>query len=560
MKKKDFKSFKGNFKRLKEIVSILYEEGLDFLARKLKLGPCTSFKCKLKCMFTRAVCSVHKARQIPFEKKLTRTLERLGPTFVKLGQVLSLRNDFLPDKVCRALKELQNHVKEFEFSEALRILEEDLGGPVEDTFQSIAEKPIAAASMAQVHEGILKDGRRVIVKIQRPGIEETVNADLKIILWLTRQIEKRMPPLRIYEPFKKAREFAAFTQKELDFRHEAEMGKKFRNILLDQKNFYAPEVYLNHTTRRVLMMEKIEGRSLFPIKTLKDDGYDPKELAVRLVESVMEQIFVHGVFHGDPHPGNIILMDKGKICFIDFGMYGEINPALQRKVLRLLSQIAQKQLEDASWSLIHLAEPMENADFEGYYEELMELFTIFVQASLEEMTLAKVVLEEMQKGAAFGFSFPSELTLMMRSILTIESVVLHLYPDAIFSKELEPIVKRTLFKRFDFAEGANRFKERLSNVLFLFETSPDLFYNITDYFLQLSDTKLRVKEKARAIKGNSPGSSKKIVYSVLAAGCMASGALIFTVGLLKDLSVIAAPLVLCGIGTFLFTLLAVKKK
>jgi len=273
---------------------------------------------------------VSKKRREKIEK-LTRAervrmaLEELGPTFIKMGQILSTRPDLLPVQFIHELEKLQDNVPPFDYAQVKETIEAELGTPLEKVFKEFDETPLASASLGQVHRARFVDGEEVVVKVQRPGIQKTIEVDMEIMLHLATLMERHLQGWEIHRPTRIVEEFARTLEKELDYRLEAAHMERFAIQFTSDINVYVPKVYSEATTTRVLTMEYIQGIKATEIERLEREGLDRQEIARRGFDLIMKQVFVDGFFHGDPHPGNIFVLPNNVICYLDFGMMGRID-------------------------------------------------------------------------------------------------------------------------------------------------------------------------------------------------------------------------------------------
>lgn len=275
-------------------------------------------------------------------RRLREALEELGPTFVKLGQMMAGRSDIFPEEMLSELSKLHEHAAAFPAHVARRIVEEETGRAIAELYASFEEAPLAAASMAQVHRAALRDGSAVIVKVQRPDIAGVVEGDISVLRRVARVLDTALPAARAFNLPDLVEEFAEVIRGELDFEREARNAERFADLNRDQPEIYVPRVYWEATTRRVLTMEYSPGRRLAA-------GTDPRadaELAQRLMRLFLEQVFERGVFHGDPHAGNVFVLADGRICYHDFGAVGELSPQVQEKLRELFLGVIAR---DAGW-------------------------------------------------------------------------------------------------------------------------------------------------------------------------------------------------------------------
>jgi len=327
--------------RFREIITVVFEEGFDFLLQKIRLKHKIPVTKRLK---TR----LEQKNKYSIEKRLRLTLERLGPTFIKFGQVLSVRPDLIPKSYIKELEKLQDEVPSFSYDIVKEMIKKEFGKDVNKLFSSFEVKPIASASISQVHKAVLKDGSVVAVKIQRPDAKKIMDSDIEIMLYAAKLLEKHIPNIRKFNPVKIIQEFSNWTEKELDFKREAINAKRFaRNFSGDDK-IKIPKIYDNFITSKILVMEFIDGIELHNIQEIKRKKINFKPLLEKGFESILTQVFVHGFFHADPHPGNLIITKDKKIAFVDFGIVGYFDEYLKNKSIDLFFGVIENDTQKSN--------------------------------------------------------------------------------------------------------------------------------------------------------------------------------------------------------------------
>ena len=297
--------------RASEIATVLFASGFDWIVEAVGLSACVSPRCRFVCAFRpKSQCPHHVAMDRPLPERLRLVLERLGPTFVKAGQMLALRPDYVPLEYAEALRSLQDAVPPFPSAQAERIVESELGAPLAQLYAEFESEPFAAASLSQVHGAVLPDGRRVAVKVQRPGIGEEVERDLAPLAFLARRLERRRPQALAFRPSQAVAELAEYTRRELDFRQEARTAERVRAQFAADERIVVPWIERKRSSARVLTMEFIEGLRPAPAAELERAGLDPHAVLSAGAEAILKQVFVHGLFHADPHPGNALLLTR----------------------------------------------------------------------------------------------------------------------------------------------------------------------------------------------------------------------------------------------------------
>ncbi|MEW6353537.1 MAG: AarF/UbiB family protein [Pseudomonadota bacterium] len=357
-------------------------------------------------------------------QKFSRTLEGLGGAFIKLGQGLSLRHDLLPDDYLVALQNLQDRAAPFPGAAALREIQQAFGKPIEDLFAEFDEQAMAAASIAQVHKARMHDGRPVVVKVRRPGIKAQIDQDMRMLRMLLRCLLFLMPGLRQYQPLEIVREIWINLRKETDFRQEARSIRRFAEGFKNSAGIYIPTVVDDLYTESVLVQEMSAGARV-DAPALVERG---QQLTEVFVDAYLHQFFVMGVFHGDPHPGNLFIMEDGRICFHDFGLTGFLDRATRRNLAAFLQAFVH---QDSGWMLDSyldlgvLGGTLDRAEFQHGLDELL---ADYATLPLQEWSLAEAFLRIARLGRGQNIRIPHNLLVLMRTLFLMENVVRTLNP------------------------------------------------------------------------------------------------------------------------------------
>ena len=376
-------------------------------------------------------------------------LEELGPTFIKAGQFLSTRPDLLPAEFIEELAKLQDDVPPFSFSDARQIVEQELGSPLEEVFSDFQERPVAAASIGQVHAARLPDGNEVVVKIQRPGLPATVRVDMEIMTHLAALAEKHLTGGEIYQPALIVRELARSLERELDYNLEATNMERFAAQFAGDTAVYVPTVYRDLTTKRVLTMERVHGVKASEIDQLEKDGLDGRKIASRGFDQIMRQIFVYGFFHGDPHPGNILILPDNVICYLDFGMMGRVSRQDRDCFVDILAAIARRDEAKAAAALLRIATPEGGLDYRLLERELGEITEDYASRALKELDFASLLQQVMRMVVRHRLRVPPDLYLMAKALGSVEGLGRALDPEFNAMEHAIPFVRRIQFKRLD---------------------------------------------------------------------------------------------------------------
>lgn len=366
---------------------------------------------------------------VPQAKALADDLERMGPTFVKLGQLLSTRADLLPLPYLQALTRLQDRVGPFPYEEVEAIIESEIGVPISKAFAAFEHTSAAAASLGQVHYARLRDGRPVAVKVQRPGIRKLIVEDLDALMEIAEFLDNHTQLGERYELRKMLEEFRRSLLRELDYRQEAHNLITLGENLKAFDRIVIPSPIEDYTTSRVLTMEYIQGRkitSFSPLTTLEING---SKLADQVFGAYLQQIFVDGFFHADPHPGNVFLTDDGRIALLDLGMVGHISPNLQERLLQLVLAITEGRAEDGAAIVMRIGEKSGDFDREGFLRRFADLIMRHQDMNVRQIEVGTIVLEVAQIAGDSRLRLPTELTMLGKTLLNLDQVGRTLDPE-----------------------------------------------------------------------------------------------------------------------------------
>ena len=360
---------------------------------------------------------------------LASDLEDLGPTYIKLGQLLSTRADILPITYMDALARLQDKVEPFPSAVAEQIIEEELGVRISKLFDTFETKPIAAASLGQVHRGTLRDGRPVAIKVQRPDIRERILGDLDALNEIAVFIDEHTEMGRRYGMAGMLAEFRNSLLRELDYLREAQNLSVFRENMREFDRISIPAPVMDYTTSRVLTMEWVPGQKVTDIPPVRLIELDGEALADALFEAYLKQILVDGIFHADPHPGNVFLTDNDHIALIDLGMVGYVTETMQEKLLKLLIAISDGKGEDAANTAASMGERLEDFNRQKYTREISNLVAMHRDSTMDDMDVGRVVVEITRISGENGARQPVELTMLGKTLLNLDRVATTLAPE-----------------------------------------------------------------------------------------------------------------------------------
>jgi ubiquinone biosynthesis protein len=432
-----------NIKRLRQILRVLAKHGFGYLVDKLNAEQHAVGRLLVNLSPMRRRQFLNLVEPV----RLRTALEELGPTFIKFGQVLSTRPDLLPAEFCRELEKLQDNVPACAFCDMEGAVEAELRKPIGELFAEFSAQPMAAASLAQVHRARLADGRKVIVKVQRPGIEQTVAGDLDILDFLAAGIEQYFEESRAYNPRGMVRELRKSLARELDFNLEASNARRFREMFADDPTVYVPQVHLELSGARVLTMEEIEGIKITDLEALKKAGLDRHAIAANGANAYLKQIFGKGFFHADPHPGNLFVLPENRVVFLDFGMTGRLHPHTKAQIIKILTGIIQGDMAMLSEAAAALGTTDERTDFRSLELDLAEFVDRNYVTSLRDIRVGENFAQLVTILTRSRVRLAPEFFLLARTLMTIEGVGKRLDPDFNLIGLLEPFIKQLMRER-----------------------------------------------------------------------------------------------------------------
>jgi predicted unusual protein kinase regulating ubiquinone biosynthesis (AarF/ABC1/UbiB family) len=381
---------------------------------------------------------------------LAKDLEKLGPTFIKLGQLLSTRADLMPGPYLEALSRLQDHIEPFAYEEVERIVSGELGVRLSKAFSDFDPTPLAAASLSQVHKATMRDGREVVVKVQRPDIRDLIVGDLEALGEIATFLDQHTELGRRYEFDNMLSHLRKSLLRELDFTIEANNLHTIAENLVDFENLVIPEPIDDFTTTRVLTMEYISGKKITALNPLRLLEIDGGLLADELFSAYLKQFLVDGLFHADPHPGNVFLTDDDRIALLDLGMVGRVTRTFQDNLLRLLLAISEGRGEMAAQAAIRMGEPKEGFDRSAFERRITDLVSEHGDAVLSKADAGKVTLEITKISADSWFRLPAEFTMFAKALLNLDRVVYTLDPqfdpNTVIRDRANEILQRNILK------------------------------------------------------------------------------------------------------------------
>ena len=433
-----FKQKYRDLQRVRFILNTLIKYGFGYVIERLNLQGYVPLGKRIFRTTDREVIPRNTAERFRL------VLEELGPTFIKFGQILSLRRDILSEEFVQELQKLQDSVPPFPVEQAREEIFSEFGKHVEKLYSYFDDKPLAAASIGQVHRARLLDGRDVVVKIQRPGIKGTIETDISILLTLARLINRYIPEAKLYDPVGMVEEFSQSIRKELDFRIEGRSADRFRTMFEDSKSVFIPEVLWEISGSHILTIEYAPGKR---ITETDGDALSRHTLAKLFSDSYLVQIFEHGFFHADPHPGNVFVLDDGRICFHDFGIMGRLDDEMMDNLAGLFLAVIDKDIVRLMDIYLETGIVIGEFDQRALKKDMREFMEGYYDVPLKDFSFAEFVNGLISLGRRHHVKIPTDMLLFGKAFMTVESIVRTLDPEFNLVENMRPYTQHLLRKK-----------------------------------------------------------------------------------------------------------------
>jgi len=459
-------------------------------------------------------------------ERIRMVCEELGTTFIKFAQIASNRPDILPEELVEELQKFQDHALPVPVENIQEVLERELGDKLEKAFEHVDFHPIASASMAQVHRAVLVGGQEVVLKVQRPRIGETVELDIQILKSLARLLEHRFPQFDAYQPMELVKMFEASIHKELDFTLEAANVRRFEEQFRGNPDIYVPSVFPELCTEKVLCMEYIDGIKCTDTATLDRIGMTGSQLALKGINLYFEQVFDHGFFHADPHPGNIFVLPDSRVCFIDYGMMGTVMEGDREHLADLLLAVHDQDVEGLEKALLRFSWDEEKIDHASLEYDIGEFFQNYSNIGLEEIDSNQVMAALNSLFFDYKIRIPSNLLLLLKALVIIEGVGLMLDPHYNIIQNIHPFVVRLLRRKYSPAKLSKRVAKTIGDISKLATSLPE---DMEDIIEKIKKGKLHIEFEHRGLEPLDNAldvASKRISFAVVLAALILGSSLL----------------------------------
>ena len=381
-------------------------------------------------------------------QRLRLVMEELGPTFIKLGQLLSTRPDVLNKDYIQEFSKLQDEVPAVSIDEVNAQILRELGHPAEELFAEFSKEPLATASIAQVHRGKLKSGEEVVLKVRRPAIAKIVETDIDVMMGLAYLIEQHVPAVALYNPIGLVKEFRRSIMREMNFTREGRTIDRFAVNFADSETVYTPKVFWDYSGELVLTMEYVPGIKISDVEKLRAQGYDLKEIASRGADAFLKQVLDYGLFHADPHPGNVFILPGQIICMLDYGMVGRLGRDLKDQLLDLLQALLSKDVERIISQLLYSGDLLDDSELKNLRRDLHDFIEDYYDIVLQDIKVGKLLSEFIEILTLYRIHFPPDYMLLARALVVMEGVGRQLDPDFNMISHMRPYIKKLVIERF----------------------------------------------------------------------------------------------------------------
>jgi len=474
-----------SIRRYRHIVRVLTGHGLYQLLDYLNLAHLVSAKRRRSYV-----------GHLSPQERLRHAMEELGPTFIKLGQLLSTRADIIPPPFVAEFSLLQDRVPSIPFEDIKRELELELGGPVESFFSRLDTTAMAAASIAQVHRARLVSGADVVVKVRRPGVVQTVETDIDILIGMALLLERHMPRSELYDPVGVVREFAHTIRREMDLSKEGHAIEKIRDNFAGNPTLCFPRVYWETTTHGVLTTGYVNGIKVSDVAAIDAAGLDRKIIAQRGADVFLKMVLDHGYFHADPHPGNVLILPDNVICLLDFGMVGRLDPGLKGYLADLLSALIDRDVDAVVTILFDAGEVGENLNVSSLKRSVAEFVDSYFDIPLKEIQVGRVLLAFIDLISIHRIKLHPDLALLIKVLVTVEGMGRELDPDFDMVAHLRPFLEGALRERYSPSHIAKETAAAAQAYLSLFKNLPR---EIREILKKINRNKFRIDLEHRGL-------------------------------------------------------------
>lgn len=514
-----------SLKRYRQVLGVLIKYGFGHIVEQLNIDYYIELGKRIVTLGTVS----RELEKLTQAARFRLVLEELGPTFIKLGQLLSTRPDIVPADVLEELEKLQDRIPPVSTEKIMAQIHRELGYPVEELFEFIDETPLATASIAQVHRGKLKTGEDIVCKVRRPGIETIIETDLDIMMGLAYLIEKHLPGGDLYDPVSLVKEFRRSVYRELDFSREGRTTDRFAANFADDETVHIPKVYWDYTGQTVITLEYVSGIKISQHEKLVAAGIDLKTIAHNGADNFLRQVFIHGLFHADPHPGNLSVLPDNVICIFDFGMVGRLDDDLKLHLTELLLCVLRRDVDRLVMQLLYSGDLHDESNLKNLKRDLTEFIDDYYDILLQDLKVGKLLLDFIEILTEYKIKFPANLMLLSRALFVMEGLGKQLDPDFNMIEQLKPFAEQIIAERYSPTNIAKDAAKTLKAYQALGKTLPK---DIKEFINRINRNKFKIDLEHRGFErliNDLDKSTNRISFSMIISALIVGSSLIMQI-------------------------------
>ena len=514
-----------SLKRYRQVLGVLIKYGFGHIVEQLNIDYYIELGKRIVTLGTVS----RELEKLTQAARFRLVLEELGPTFIKLGQLLSTRPDIVPADVLEELEKLQDRIPPVSTEKIMAQIHRELGYPVEELFEFIDETPLATASIAQVHRGKLKTGENIVCKVRRPGIETIIETDLDIMMGLAYLIEKHLPGGDLYDPVSLVKEFRRSVYRELDFSREGRTTDRFAANFADDETVHIPKVYWDYTGQTVITLEYVSGIKISQHEKLVAAGIDLKTIAHNGADNFLRQVFIHGLFHADPHPGNLSVLPDNVICIFDFGMVGRLDDDLKLHLTELLLCVLRRDVDRLVMQLLYSGDLHDESNLKNLKRDLTEFIDDYYDILLQDLKVGKLLLDFIEILTEYKIKFPANLMLLSRALFVMEGLGKQLDPDFNMIEQLKPFAEQIIAERYSPTNIAKDAAKTLKAYQALGKTLPK---DIKEFINRINRNKFKIDLEHRGFErliNDLDKSTNRISFSMIISALIVGSSLIMQI-------------------------------
>ncbi len=514
-----------SLKRYRQVLGTLIKYGFGHIVEQLNIDYYIELGKRIVSLGTAS----REIERLTQAARVRLVLEELGPTFIKLGQLLSTRPDIVSADILEELQKLQDHIPAVPTDQIKAQIHRELGYPAEELFETFADTPLATASIAQVHRATLKNGQQVVCKVRRPDIEAVIETDADIMMGMAYLVEKHLPGGDLYNPVGLVKEFRRTIHRELDFSREGRTTERFAANFTDDETIHIPRVFWEHTGQTVLTLEYVSGIKISHHNELKEAGLDLKIIARNGADNFLRQVFIHGLFHADPHPGNIHVLPGNVICIFDFGMTGRLDDELKLHLTELLLSVLHQDVDRLIMQLLYSGELHDESNLKSLKRDLTEFIDDYYDILLQDLKIGKLLIDFVEILTEYQIKFPSNLMLLSRALFVMEGLGKQLDPDFNMVAQLRPFAEQIIKDRYSPSSLAKETAQTLQSYHALGKSLPK---DIKEFINRVNRNKFKIDLEHRGLErlvNDLDKSTNRISFSMVIGALIIGSSLIMQI-------------------------------